>query len=49
MKKPTKIALAIEKWGLEDPRTIAIAFLKEAGADDLADDLWRVCSKEEDE
>lgn len=49
MKKLTTLDLAVGKWGFEDPRTIAIAFLEEEGAHELAEDLWRVCSEEEDE
>lgn len=45
MKKPTSLDLAVGRWGFEDPRTIAIAYLEEEGAHELAEDLWRVCSE----
>ena len=48
MKKLTTLDKAVHKWGFEDPRTITIAFLEEEGAHELAEDLWRVCSEEED-
>ena len=39
---------AIRTFGFEDPRTITIAYLEETGKTELAEQLWKVLTDDEE-
>lgn len=45
----TVLDKAIRVFGFEDARTITIAVLEEQGKNELAEELWKTLTEEDDE